>query len=147
MKKRYYILIAFLAALIVVGGAAAYMYFKPHKDFGSSRADYILDAKGLIQEFEADEAQANKKFVTGDKTILVSGTINEVSKSPEGNFSVVLTEGEMPGSISCSLMPQEIPRAEKLKKGGKLQVKGQCTGMQELIDKQIIMIRCVIVQQ
>jgi hypothetical protein len=146
MKKRYYILLSILAILLVGGSIGLYMYFKPQKDFGKSTPDFVLSDKDLLNEFEASEANATQKFVTGDKTILVSGTISEVSRNADGTFHVVLTEADMSGSIQCSLMAGETEKAGKLKKGEPLQIKGQCAGLQELIDKQVTMIRCVIAE-
>jgi hypothetical protein len=70
MKLRHYILIA--ASLIIIAVCAGlFMYYKPHKDFGNSNPDYILSAKDLFNEFDANETKANQKYVTNDKTILV----------------------------------------------------------------------------
>ena len=145
MKKKYYILIGIFIVVLAGVGIGLSMYFKPHKDFGKSKADFILTAKDLFKEFDANETLANQKFVAEDKTVQITGTVSEMNKNQDGTNSIVVTDNDLQGSINCSLMPSENDKAAKLKKGDKIVIKGQCTGIQELIDKQVIMIRCVVV--
>ena len=145
MKKKYYILIGILVVILTGVGIGLSMYFKPHKDFGKSKPDFILTAKDLFKEFDANETAANQKFVAEDKTVQLNGTVSELNKNQDGTNSIVLTDPDMQGSINCSLMPSENDKAAKLRKGDRMTIKGQCTGMQELIEKQVIMIRCVVV--
>jgi hypothetical protein len=89
---------------------------------------------------------ANRKYVNDDRTVLVSGVLSAVSVNSDSTSSLELQESGMEGVVSCSLMPSENGKVPSLPKGRKVSVKGQCTGMQELVDKEIIMIRCVIVE-
>jgi hypothetical protein len=144
MKKKWYFIWAFIAIVVVAGGTGTYMFFKPHKDFGTSNPDITLTAADLYKQFDQNEAQANKRFVADDKTILVSGTIAEIVKNQDGSHTVIFDIAGSAGSVSCSLMPDQSAQTDTFKKGDKISIKGQCTGIQELIDKQVILIRCAI---
>ncbi len=145
MKKTHLFLLGALALGIVGGGYGLLQYFKPHKDFGASAPDYTLTAGELWKAFDAGEAAANARYVAGDKTILLTGSVAEVTRTGDGTYAVTLTQPGQPGSVACTMMPSESDKAQKLKRGDAVRLKGQCTGMEELIDKQVVMIRCVIV--
>lgn len=147
MKKTHLILLGALALGIAGGGFGLLQYYKPHKDFGASAPDYTLTVNQLWKEFDAGEPAANAKFVAGDKTILLTGRISDVTTNGDGTCAVALSgEQGLPGSVACTMMPFESAKAQKLKAGETVRLKGQCTGMEELIEKQVVMIRCVIVE-
>jgi hypothetical protein len=141
-KTKYYILGGILVLVLVGVGIGLSMYYKPHKDFAHAGADIVIKAGDLCAEFCADEAAANAKFVADNKTIQVSGIVRDLSKNQDGSWSIVLNTNDASCTINCTLMPDESHKAEKLHAGASVKLQGQCTGMQELIDKQVIMIRC-----
>jgi hypothetical protein len=144
MKKRWYLLIA--VAVLVVAGAAVglMMYFKPHKDFGASAPDVVVTVREMLAAFDADEAAANRKFVSDDKTILVRGTVQAVDIDAKGIAVVTLSDTDATGTVSCTFTLDESKSAVSIAQGRKIGVKGQCTGVQTLLDKQAIMIRCAL---
>ena len=147
MKRK--ILITLLVVLVLGVGAAAVglmMYYKPHKDFATADVDVTISAKDLSAAFDADETNATWAYVKGDKTILVSGSVREVSTSGVSGAEVVLEGSETSGTVACTLMPDQSEKAKLLKKGDRVSIKGQCTGSQELIEKQVILIRCAIAE-
>ena len=147
MKKKLRILLIVVAALVLVGvGIGLMMYYKPHKNFATSKVDVTIMARDLSAAFDADETNATWAYVKGDKTILVTGVIRDVSTTAEGGTEVVLAGSESTGSIACTLMPDQAEHARKLKKGETVGIRGQCTGSQELIEKQVILIRCAIAE-
>jgi hypothetical protein len=142
VKIKYIVIIAF--SILILGSAIAFwwIFYKPQKDYGSSKPDITISAKDFMKEFDADENAANKKFITGNKTIQVIGKISEINKNSDGTVKIILGDTGFEGTISCTLMPDQTTNAEKYKKGDNVSIKGQCTGMQALLDKEIIMIRC-----
>lgn len=146
MKKKIIIILTVVLALGVIGGAIGiYFYTKPIKDFAGSKADISLTADDLFREFEKNESQATSRFVSDDKTIEVNGKVRDISKNSDGTSIITLKTSDQNGTVSCALTPEESSKAAKLKADMKVVVRGQCTGYQELIDKEVIMIRCGIV--
>jgi len=132
------------AVCLIVIGIALSMYFKPHKDFGASKPDLVVRADQLLMDFTKNETEANRKYVEGDETVMVEGIVDDVQTNPDTTVTIILKDNLMPGSISCTLVPLESTKMLQIKKGISVRIKGQCTGLQELIDPQVIMIRCVI---
>ena len=144
MKKRWYFVIGVLVLLLVVVGVGLMMYFKPHKDFGDSKPDISVTTAEILAAFGKNETAANARFVADDKTILVSGTIRDIADDGKGTAVITLAGDATDGTVSCTLTPEESKAASSLKKGQNIGIKGQCTGIQTLLDKQVIMIRCAV---
>ena len=142
MKKPHIIGTAIVALAVVGAGIAALLYFKPHKDYESATPDYVVSVRTIVSDFEHDEAAANRKYVAGDKTILVKGTIASIDTDSNGIMTITLGESGVDGTVHCALMPDQHEVASRLKAGDRIGIKGQCTGVQTLIDTEVIMIRC-----
>ncbi|MFZ1729082.1 MAG: hypothetical protein WBQ23_02660 [Bacteroidota bacterium] len=147
MKKSRIAIIVIVSIVIIAVTVGLMMYFKPHKDFATSTPDFELTVSDLIVAFSTDEAAATAKFVSDDMTVLVSGIVREVDTDSQGSAVIVLEQEGTEGSVSCTLMPEESTASIAVRPGDPLRIKGQCTGMQELIEPQVIMIRCALVKQ
>ncbi|MGA2298119.1 MAG: hypothetical protein ABSG15_11280 [FCB group bacterium] len=147
MKKKVIYISGTVLLIALIGGAIGlYMYFKPVKNFATSKADYVVTAQSLYGEFAQNETTANKKYVTEDKTVQISGKISDINKTQTGAMTITLDAGTPDGDISCTLIKEAVTVADKYKKGSDITIKGQCTGIQELINKEVIMMRCAIVE-
>jgi hypothetical protein len=142
--KIRYIIVAF--AFIVVAGAlvAYYLYQKPVKNFANSTADITIEAKDLFDAFIKNEEKAITKFVSDDKTIKVKGKILEIIANSDGTSVISLEVGDPESAISCNMEKEYSNKTSKLKQGDIVTIQGQCTGYQELISKEVIMMRCGI---
>ncbi len=115
------------------------IYNKPHTDIRNSKADLIINAQNLLDEYQQDEAFANKKYI--DQIIQVNGSIFEIS-TLKGNIVLTLKSPDSESSIICHLLPEDNEKSLNLRKGQNVTIKGVCTGY--LLD--VIMVRCVIVK-
>ena len=147
MKKKIWIIVSIIAIIGAIGATIGYfMMNKQVKDFAKSKAEITLSSKALFDEFQSSEASANAKYVANDKTMQVEGQILEIIQNEDSTSTIsldVMLEG---GDISCNLSKEESAKSAKFKKGDKITLKGQCTGYQELINKEVVMIRCGIVE-
>jgi hypothetical protein len=142
LKRAAFVIAALVIAGVTIGLA---LFYKPHKDFGASSPDITLTAPQLVQRFAIDEQLATKELVAGDKTVLVTGTVREKEDNADGSVTIVLAAGA-DASVSCTLRPDQTRMAEAVSIGAPVAIQGQCTGMQELIEQQVIMIRCVLAE-
>ena len=136
MKRIIY----FLLALACFGGAVGYyLWNKPHENMQAAKADMAMDAAALFNEYNADEAAANAKYL--DKTIAVSGKVKEATKADDGTVKVNLDTGSDFG-VLCELDPlSQHPRTD-FTVGETVTFKGNCTGLN--FDVQLT--RCVEVK-
>lgn len=131
------IIIALLVGLLVAGGIVYFVYNKPHRDVASEEAEHRVTADQLFDEYEADEAAANAKYL--DKTIEVTGIISEITVNDAGQTNAILTaENAMIGGVSTTF--QAAVTIEPLQEGQEVCVKGRCTG--KLMD--VVVTDCTI---
>jgi len=131
----------FFGVLILVAlglVVSIYLYNKPHVDVKDSEAAYVLTAQNLIDEYQTNEMDTNKKY--SETVIQVKGTIFEIS-TLKGNSVITLKDEGLESSIICHMLPEENKRTLQFKKGDEINVKGICTGY--LMD--VIMVRCTLV--
>ena len=145
-KKKIYLGIA-AAVLVGVLGVSWYgykEYTRRNKDLSETKADLQISAADLIKTFEANEQQANAKYL--DKIIAVTGNVKEVIKDEKGYYTVVLGEEGSMSSVRCSMDSIHQTEAGKLVAGKQVIVKGACTGFNadELLGSDVILNRSVI---
>jgi len=103
MSKRIVFLISILIVL-GIGGIVVYkMWNKPFKDPLEGSAIKVT-AIQLFNDFSTNEANAQKKYITetpGDKTVEITGKINEIGKNEDGEtFYTLQTSDEIFG-VKC----------------------------------------------
>ena len=132
------LLIGLGAALIatIIGLA---MYHKPHQSMTKAKPDYTLSAQALFSEYEADEANSNKKYL--DKVIIVSGEVL-TSDTESDQTRITLDAGGMLGGVICQLDPLSEHSRTSFSPGESVGFKGLCTGM--LMD--VVLVRCIEVK-
>jgi hypothetical protein len=127
MKKKYVIILA-LAVVFLGAGIGLKMFFKPHADINKLKAEYQLDAKTLMGEFEKDENAATTKY--SEKVLEINGELKSKTKMPNGTDLLIL-EDEMQG-ISCQLdsswSSANQPKIQSLEIGKSITIKGICKG-------------------
>ncbi len=131
-----------VAGIVVIGAAIGLQqYFKPHKDFAASTPDELISADALIRAFTQNEADATARYVSGDVTVEVTGIVRDL-QTVGGTTTVTLGSDSTEGSVACTLAPDAEP--VHVAKGEVVAVRGQCAGMQGLIEPQVIMIRSAV---
>ena len=127
MKIRYALIIV-LIVIIVGAGIGLKLFFKPHADVNRMKAEFKVEAVGLINEFEKGEDAATAKY--SEKVLEVRGKLVSKNQLPNGTTLLVL-EDEMQG-ISCqldsNLVASNQPVIESLQIGSAVTVKGICQG-------------------
>lgn len=113
-----------LGSLVVftLGSVVAYrLYNKPHRSV--EEEPYVsVSAYELFSAFEANEAEANKRFL--DKVVQVDGTVSEILSNQDGESVLLLKTGDPLFGISCTIKGG----IADIKPGTPVKVKGICTG-------------------
>lgn len=127
MKTRY-LLIVVLIAIVVAAAVGLNMYFKKHDDVNKLKADYHVQAKDLIAEFENQEDAATAKY--SEKVLEINGKLASKNQLANGT-TLLMLEDEMQG-ISCQLDSNWVSAnrsvVESLQEGSPVTVKGVCKG-------------------
>jgi hypothetical protein len=128
MKKRIVLFISILIVLGIGGFVAFKVWNKPFKDPLKGAAIKVT-AVQLFNDFTTNETSAQKKYVTetlGDKTVEITGKINEIGKNEDGEtFYTLQTSDEMFG-VKCIMdKGEEIINA---KIGETITLRGFCNG-------------------
>lgn len=136
MKKWAVIIILALG----VGAYIGYkMYNKPFDVMKDMKEDFSLTAEDLYNQFDANEVEANKKYL--NKIILVSGKVQGTVVNDTGMTGLSLETGSPMGGIICEFDTKTDPVKQKYEPGTELQLKGICTG--KLMD--VVLSRCIVV--
>lgn len=120
------VLLIVLGAGLLAAVGAFMIYNKPHKDLNALTADVQLSATELYQAFEADETEANERFL--GKLVEVDGQVQEMTETEGGGMLVVLREESDMFGVNCSFLPEEMSGTSALEIGSSVLVKGMCSG-------------------
>jgi DNA/RNA endonuclease YhcR with UshA esterase domain len=123
MRKKTIFFVGIILCLLAAG-IAYYLYQKPRTSLANVSADYALQASDLFNQFQQNEAGANKEYL--NKIISVKGAVQSVQQSG-GNTVIVLDAGPTTGGINCSMVKASSD-ATSFKAGDSIQIKGRCTG-------------------
>lgn len=129
MKKKIlkWGLILLILVLIVGGSVFLYMFFQPHRDVQSTKTDFQIEAKQIVDEYLADPQTANDKYLQeeGDsKVIEVTGIIADISEDFNKQIVVLIKSPNEPAGVSCTFTFETNKNAEKLKIGDTVTIKG-----------------------
>ena len=147
MSKKRKWLYATLLFVIVIALAAVYLYGeynRKHKDTSSLEPDYTMTTSAIINEFEADQQSAAKKY--NDKIVMTKGIVKDILKDDRGFYSLMLGDTASMSSVKCSMDSVHNNEAATLQKGTYASIKGVCAGFNsdDLLGSDVIMVRCVI---
>ena len=139
MSRKYIILISFVVVAAVIGLLALRWVYKPAAtSVDAEKADVVISAGDLVNQFETDETAANKSYL--DKIVLVTGTIESVSEDQ----TVITVSLKNPGDLSgvlCSFDNTTLKKEDFIT-GKQIKVKGICTGY--LMD--VVLTKCSLVK-
>lgn len=112
----------------------------PDKNISKAKADFVLPANKLFNEFDSNEAKANKKYM--DRIIEVSGNIAEINEDQKGAKVITLKSKDDFSGVLCTLNENETTTLNSYKINQPIKIRGVCTGM--LMD--VVLNKCVIVE-
>ncbi len=133
------LIIGSLLLLLVLAGVMLYMNYDFRAGIAKEEPDYVIDARTLFAEYDADEDAANQKYL--GKTIEVSGDINHIDKTTDP-VTISLEAGAVMGSLVCELSKTVEVDVTGIEEGEKITIKGSCSG--KLLD--VILVNCIIVE-
>lgn len=131
MKRKRIVLI--LIVLVLLGFAGYSYLYKGHRDIASEKESYLVTANSIFDEFKADEAKANQKYL--DKTIEVYGKISSVDLDAN---SVIIDEKLF------AVLKDKIKNGELMVLSN-IKVKGRFIGYDDLLG-ELKMDQCTIVE-
>ncbi|MEX1131683.1 MAG: hypothetical protein WEC15_00525 [Flavobacteriales bacterium] len=114
--------------IALAGGAYAYYLFNmPHRDVVGAKADLTLAADALVNEFLADAAVANAKYLDAEgesKVLAISGTVAAVETDLSGQTVVLLKNAGADAGVRCSFTEATNAQAATLTIGDNTTIKG-----------------------
>jgi hypothetical protein len=126
-----------LFIVIVVIGAAIYLFNEKPADLAKEKPQYSVTAEHLQKEFEADESAASAKYT--DKIIEVSGIIASMKIEENSKINVSLKTGSDFSSVICTFNSLDDP--SQFHPGEQVTLRGECSWF--LLD--VLLKDCVII--
>lgn len=122
MRKKIFFSVGIVILCLAAYGF--YLYTKPHTSVADVAPAYRIPATDLYAAYSQNEAEANKKYL--DKVLLVTGTVDEVSRT-DSTLTILLQSNDIAGGVSCNVTNnKEI--ATDIKKNTSISIKGRCSG-------------------
>jgi len=122
MKRWVRILLIVMAVLLLGGGSYVYyIWNKPHRDVTQEKG-IDISAQQLYDEFKANEAAANKKYL--NKAVQLNGEVGDVSVNQDSSVVVNFKTNDPIFVINCTFKTSP----GVLKAGDHIVFKGICTG-------------------
>ncbi len=125
MKKK--IIIGGVLFFIVLGLAAAYYIFQPHRDVQATSADIEIGSRELVQEFVKSNMDANDKYLAADgesKILAITGKVSTIEKDGAGLSVVLLKDAGDEMGVSCTFLKEFTAELSNVKVGDEITVKG-----------------------
>lgn len=143
-----------IAGLVIAASVGTYMFFKPHRNVQEINAYAELKVNDLVNEFTADAASANVKYLANDgnsKVLIVMGQISKISVNQTGEKVIILKDEGAKVGVSATFTLKTSPDTEGLKIGDLVKIKGAITAgnrYDEDLDlyEHAILIQCNIVK-
>jgi len=125
LKKAGWVLLGPIFVFASFKLAEKYIMGETHKDTATAKADYTMNADGLIKEFMANDTAANKKYM--EKMILVNGNAASVDILPDSTSTIRFADST--GSYAIfSLEKNQFDQVHAVKAGDPVSLKGVCSG-------------------
>jgi hypothetical protein len=146
MKKRTIItaiLVLFILGLVTAGLVFKFVINKPHKDYEKAKPAFIISAADLYDSFQANRAEAEKKF--NGQVVLLSGKLDKIETSEDIVTGVFVFNQGMFGDegIRCTMLPAHAATLKAIPEGSEVQIKGYLTGYN---DTDVILEMCSIIR-
>ena len=119
-----------LTGIIIAGSIGAYMWFKPHRNVQSTAAFAEIKAAQLTNEFTADAAKANAKYLASDgnsKVLIVEGRVSKISDNQNGEKVIVLKDEDVKVGVSATFTQETSLNVGAVKVGDIIKIKGAIT--------------------
>lgn len=135
--KRFFII---SVVLIIIAGIFTWFWIfrAQDKSVENGKADLVMEAETLVNSFNSNEDQANKKYL--NKIICVHGIVGQISED-EKEITVELKVENTSSGVSCSF-DKSVLNKSSLKIGENVTIKGVCNGY--LMD--VVLNRCALVK-
>ncbi len=119
-----------LAGIIIAGSIGAYMWFKPHRDIQATKAFAELKVNDLVNEFTANAATANAKYLASDgnsKVLIVEGRVSKILTNQNNETVIVLKDEGAKAGVSATFTQKTSANTTGIKEGDTIKVKGAIT--------------------
>jgi hypothetical protein len=128
-KGRKIILISMLLVAGVGAWQAVKEYNRKNADLSKIKADVKISAINLINEYEANDSLANRKYL--GKVIELTGNVRKLEDDGSGNYTIVLGEQGSLSSVRCTMDTMYRNDAAAVPEGSSVTVRGLCSGFKK----------------
>lgn len=130
-KKKIQIAVAvILAGVLTALAIGAYLWFKPHRDVQATSVFATLKVETLVQEFTANTAAANERYLASDgnsKVLIVEGRVSSIRVNQNGDAVIVLKDENAKAGVIATFTQKTNAHTRGIKQGDIIKIKGAIT--------------------
>ncbi len=128
-KKQIFktLLVLGVAAILLGGSFALYLFNMPHRDVQATQADFETTSSELVAEYLDNPERADSKYLDeeGDsKILIVTGTVADVTEDLNDQKVVLLKAADDKAGASCTFTANTNAAAAALAVGQTVRIKG-----------------------
>ena len=118
--------VVILAAFAMMAAGSLESEESTERQVANQTPDLTVSAVRLYADYDSNEVAADQKYK--GKTLLVSGTVNDIGKDIMGTMYVTLVGHGVIGQVQCFFAKSHAGELAGLSKGMSVSVKGRCDG-------------------
>jgi hypothetical protein len=119
------ILIGVLIVVIILAGFYWYYATEKFSDTKTTKADYTINVRDFIAEFDKDLKAANEKYT--DKIIVLNGKVSDV-EAADTTVNIKFVDPATASYAIFAFQQQHLVEAKSVKAGDSISIKGSCSG-------------------
>ncbi|MBS1575546.1 MAG: hypothetical protein JST09_09615 [Bacteroidetes bacterium] len=143
-----------LAFTITAAGLVLFLWFKPHRNVQAGKVFAEIKARDLVNEFTADAAKANAKYLAADgnsRILIVAGRINKITVNQNGEKVITLKERDEKAGVNATLTQKAGENTGNIKIGDIIKIKGAITAGNSYdtdldLYEDAVLVECAIVE-
>lgn len=124
-KWLRWLVLIFPAGVLAAGAVIWYIFTDTFSDTSKLKADFTVNARDLIAEFQQNDSAANRRYA--EKLVQVRGVVTEVEKA-DTTVNIKMADTTSGSYIIFAFQQQHLAEAKSIKEGDSVVIKGSCSG-------------------
>ena len=146
MSSKVLLLVVMVLAAIAAGVYTCREFNRTNPTVEKMKPAYVIQASELINEFNANDSSAIKKYL--GKVVTVKGQIKKIDHDQDGYYTIVLGDTSELSSVLCAMDTLHKVDAADLNKISSVSVKGYFISFERdetgLLGSDVKLNRCIV---
>lgn len=126
MNRRRLVSLSVVLLFVLLGLGSADTENAVETSVSTAAPDVEVSAPVLFSDYESNEVAGDEKYK--GKILLVSGSVDDISKDITDTLYISLDAGQTFGSVQCFFADEHTDELSQVRKGQYVTIQGRCDG-------------------